>query len=245
MVRYVQDFTSSNWVERFLSQLEETNRNREERLEERLELQASLLLDAYQRCRYRVVIFNLEGVLTRYTALPELLDVSEPIQRCLFELGSHPDVLVVVKSPRSPETLLRLLGHLPITLAAEHGMFMRWYFPPEETNTAGSGTGSGSSSGSNSTTNVASAAASSPPAAAATAVVVVVVVGLVGLVGLAAAAAAAVQWTRRSVRRSRPRPRRRRRRARVPRQRRWWIHPTRRRGAAPAAPRPWPCIGAA
>ena len=64
MLRYVRDFTSTNWVERFLSQLEETNRNREERLEERLELQASLLLETYQRCRYRVVIFNLEGVLS-------------------------------------------------------------------------------------------------------------------------------------------------------------------------------------
>ena len=100
----------------------------------RAELQASMLLDAYRRGHYRVLIFNLEGVLTRYQGLPELLYVSESIERALYALGSHPDVLVVIKSPRSSETLTRLLGHLPVTLAAEHGMFMRWHFPefPDE-----------------------------------------------------------------------------------------------------------------
>jgi len=42
--RYVTDFTSADWVERFLSRLNDTNRNHEgERLEERLELRPSML----------------------------------------------------------------------------------------------------------------------------------------------------------------------------------------------------------
>ncbi|CAN0490494.1 unnamed protein product [Laminaria digitata] len=34
--------------------------------------------------------------------------------------------MVVVKSPRSRETLDRLLGHTNCVLAAEHGAFIRW-----------------------------------------------------------------------------------------------------------------------
>lgn len=38
----------------------------------------------------------------------------------------QPKNMIVVKSPRSRETLDRLLGHTNCVLAAEHGAFIRW-----------------------------------------------------------------------------------------------------------------------
>jgi len=47
----------------------------------------------------------------------------------LRKLAAVPGNMVIVISPRSAETLENVLGNLPVTIAAEHGMFVKWVPP--------------------------------------------------------------------------------------------------------------------
>ncbi|CAN0251186.1 unnamed protein product, partial [Discosporangium mesarthrocarpum] len=76
--------------------------------------------------RWRLLVFNLEGVLARPCALSELVKVPTEVSAALDALSREGMNMVVVKSPRGRETLERLLGHTNCVLAAEHGAFFRW-----------------------------------------------------------------------------------------------------------------------
>ncbi|CAM9973755.1 unnamed protein product [Ectocarpus fasciculatus] len=83
-------------------------------------------LSSFMYSRWRLVAFNLEGVLARACALPELVHIPAETAAWLDSLSREPKNMVVVKSPRSRDTLDRLLGRTNCVLAAEHGAFIRW-----------------------------------------------------------------------------------------------------------------------
>jgi len=47
-------------------------------------------------------------------------------------LARDPANLLVIKSPRSADALIRIFGDIPVVLAAEHGHYVRWLMSDEE-----------------------------------------------------------------------------------------------------------------
>ncbi|CAM9946544.1 unnamed protein product, partial [Ectocarpus sp. 13 AM-2016] len=112
------------WCKRFVQQLHDANEGWV-RTTARL-LQKEHVVMSFMYSRWRLVAFNLEGVLARACALPELVHIPAEAAASLDSLSREPKNMVVVKSPRSRDTLDRLLGHTNCVLAAEHGAFIRW-----------------------------------------------------------------------------------------------------------------------
>ena len=92
-----------------------------------MELRPALLVDTYGRTSQRLLVFNLEGVLAKPVALPELLEVQPKVLVALRHLAAAPGNTVVVTSQRSRDTMEAMLGHIPdLCLSAEHGIYLRW-----------------------------------------------------------------------------------------------------------------------
>ncbi|CAN0493420.1 unnamed protein product, partial [Phaeothamnion confervicola] len=84
------------------------------------------VVQAFNHCRWRLVVLNLEGILGRPCSLPELVDLEPEVVESLRLLAREPTNMVVVKSPRGKQVLHALLGDTNCVLAAEHGAFIRW-----------------------------------------------------------------------------------------------------------------------
>jgi trehalose 6-phosphate synthase/phosphatase len=124
MSSYVRNFTSASWSQRSIEQLREANEGGI-RTSARL-LHKEHVLQAYAYSRWRLLVFNLEGVLTKSSALPELLTIRDEIVDIIYDLAEDPCNMIVVKSPRGMDAMERLLGETNCVLAAEHGAFVRW-----------------------------------------------------------------------------------------------------------------------
>jgi len=127
MIQYVERFTSDRWSKRFIEQLEEANED-ENRSPVR-ELHKDQIVNAYMAstCGIRLIVLGLEGVIAQAVTLPELLTLQQSEYSALEALCSVPNNVVVLVSPRSPETLEEKVGDLNAILVAESGWFIRWH----------------------------------------------------------------------------------------------------------------------
>ncbi|CAM9338518.1 unnamed protein product [Chrysoparadoxa australica] len=124
MSSYARNFTSDGWCTRSIEQLREANEGWV-RTAARL-LHKEHVLQSFAFSQWRLMIFSLEGVLSKATAMPELVTVPEEVVESLKILAEDPYNMVVIKSPRGRETLEHVLGDTNCVLAAEHGAFIRW-----------------------------------------------------------------------------------------------------------------------
>ena len=90
------------------------------------------LLQPYAKTSRRLVVFELEGVLAKPTALSELIDVGERTLDHIAALCRDDcNRLVVVLSARTADALSRIFApiaekHVNLALAAEEGLSVRW-----------------------------------------------------------------------------------------------------------------------
>lgn len=83
------------------------------------------LLREYRRADRRVLLLDYDGTLIPFAMRPEDVCPDETVLSLVEDLSAVENNEVVVVSGRDRHTLERWLGHLPIALAAEHGVWIR------------------------------------------------------------------------------------------------------------------------
>jgi trehalose 6-phosphate synthase/phosphatase len=72
-----------------------------------------------------VLLLDYAGTLVPFAPTPELAEPDVELIALLRGLAARPDTEIHIVSGRTPETLERWLGALPIGLHAEHGFLSR------------------------------------------------------------------------------------------------------------------------
>lgn len=125
MYQYVKTFTSDRWSQNFIDQLMEQNEFDKSPTSGR-ELSPRDIQTAYGRTRRRVMMFNYEGVLAEDTSIPELYTPPGDTLECLRQLAQDPHNTVIIVSSRSASILAKWFHDLPVILAAEYGVYIRF-----------------------------------------------------------------------------------------------------------------------
>ena len=83
------------------------------------------LISAWRAAERRVLLLDYDGTLVPIASRPEFARPDRALHTLLGALAGTPNVEVVVVSGRDWQTLARWLGHVPISLIAEHGRWLR------------------------------------------------------------------------------------------------------------------------
>ncbi len=83
------------------------------------------LRQTYREARRRLIILDYDGTLVRFHNDPAKARPTSGVLSLLERMAADPFNHVVISSGRDKQTLDRWLGHLPLGMAAEHGMFYK------------------------------------------------------------------------------------------------------------------------
>ncbi|MFT5619070.1 MAG: trehalose 6-phosphate synthase/phosphatase [Arenicella sp.] len=114
------------WVEVFMAQLdsikiEQKGMNAKVINEE----MTKKIVSHYQSAEKRVFFFDYDGTLRSFVKRPEDAKPDEEMKSLLLKLAENKQNKVVVISGRDRHTLQEWLGHLPIDMIAEHGVWSK------------------------------------------------------------------------------------------------------------------------
>lgn len=126
MQRYLMSHTIDKWADSFMRTLElpisKPSLRITKNLNHRLKTE---LTDDYQQAHKRLLLLDYDGTLQPIVQRPQDAKPSARTLRILEKLSSDERNHVVVVSGRSRHNLAEWLGHIPITLVAEHGGLIR------------------------------------------------------------------------------------------------------------------------
>ncbi|EGC36760.1 glycosyltransferase [Dictyostelium purpureum] len=121
---YVLANTSSFWGKRFLCDLNEAT---QQEVQETRVLKANIpeIEDSYKKSKSRVFFLDYDGTLTPLVRLPSQAMPSKHLIDTLAKLASDPKNDVYIISGRDRVSLEKWLGHIPVGMSCEHGVFTR------------------------------------------------------------------------------------------------------------------------
>lgn len=127
MQRRLSGYDVMQWIADFLNQLnqakEEQERNRINMLDSNT---IKSMLERFHAAEKRCILLDYDGTLAPIVRLPSLASPATEVLDVLQSFANDPANDVVVISGRDATTLNQWLGHLPITLVAEHGACVRY-----------------------------------------------------------------------------------------------------------------------
>ena len=126
MMATVQKYNIHHWVKLFMDRLAYTKEKQNE-LKTTL-LQGDLrqtLIKNYQHTRQRLFFLDYDGTLMPFTRDPDKTQPDEELLNLLETLAADATNRLVIISGRDHKTLAKWLGHLPIDMIAEHGVWLR------------------------------------------------------------------------------------------------------------------------
>jgi trehalose 6-phosphate synthase/phosphatase len=112
------------WGEDFINDLQKITENRKTTSLLSFEPK-SLLLEKYQKAQKRLILLDYDGTLSEFQTHPDLAKPNQSILDILIKLSRNTLNNLVIISGRERSALEEWLGHLPITLIAEHGIFIK------------------------------------------------------------------------------------------------------------------------
>ena len=126
MQRTIQKFDIFHWVKMFMARLNYV-KERQEALNTRLigTEDAREIARAYANAENRLIIADYDGTLMPHEDDPLHTRPDAELLELLNDLGKKPNSTVAIVSSRSRENLTDWLGHLPIYIVAEHGVYFR------------------------------------------------------------------------------------------------------------------------
>ncbi len=83
------------------------------------------LIQQYQEKTPRLIFLDYDGTLSPFTKDPRQAGPDEELLQILKKLTAEPQNRVVIISGRDRHTLEKWLGHLPVDLIAEHGVWLK------------------------------------------------------------------------------------------------------------------------
>jgi trehalose 6-phosphate synthase/phosphatase len=122
----VKKYNIHHWVKIFMDRLNYTK-------EQQNALKTTLLKDenehhlisAYQQASQRLIFLDYDGTLMSFTREPDKTKPDEELLHLLQDLANDERNRLVIISGRDHNTLGEWLGHLPIDMIAEHGVWLR------------------------------------------------------------------------------------------------------------------------
>ncbi|HYF30052.1 MAG TPA: bifunctional alpha,alpha-trehalose-phosphate synthase (UDP-forming)/trehalose-phosphatase [Chitinophagaceae bacterium] len=122
MQKRLKEYDVVRWVNDFLEQLHNT---KEEQNKLRIKIindkAITKILHDYANAPTRVILLDYDGTLTAFTRIPADAIPSAQLLELLTKLSADTRNELVIISGRDSNTLQEWLGHLPVTLVAEHG----------------------------------------------------------------------------------------------------------------------------
>lgn len=127
MQRRLRDYDVHRWIEDFLGQLQAVKQEQEKNkinLLDPEEIQ-QILYDFHANDK-RCILLDYDGTLAPIQRLPSMASPTSELLAILEAFAADPRNEIVVISGRDADTLEKWMGHLPITLVAEHGACVRY-----------------------------------------------------------------------------------------------------------------------
>ena len=116
----------ASWAGRFLVRLDKAAGRSRRLAARRLTAAASRdLVGAFGAARESLLLLDYDGTLVPFAPDPAAPAPDGPLLELLASLASRPGARVVILSGRDRTTLSRWFGELPVTLVAEHGVWVR------------------------------------------------------------------------------------------------------------------------
>src|SRR5688572_21805467 len=84
------------------------------------------MVSEFARAKKRCILLDYDGTLAPFEKLPSLAIPADEVLHLLAELSANSKNEVVVISGRDSDILQKWIGHLPLTLVAEHGASIRY-----------------------------------------------------------------------------------------------------------------------
>ena len=117
--------TVQKWTKNFMGTLQHSNQLKTYRTRHLVGQMSQLLVDNYRQASNRLLLLNYDGTLSNFVDDPADAGPTTALHNLLAKLAAFPGNDVIVVSGRSKTDLEKWLGDLPITLAAEHGAYMK------------------------------------------------------------------------------------------------------------------------
>lgn len=118
--------TVKQWAKDFIEELVQT-RNKNKALHKKVVDAGNLQIikSAYQQAKSKLIMLDYDGTLAPFRKKPKDAYPSPELLDLLSRLSADRTNKIVISSGRDRQTLEKWLGHLPISLAAEHGAFYK------------------------------------------------------------------------------------------------------------------------
>ena len=122
----LQRYNVVRWADDFVQALVSTQKTEAARQARLLTGKASIsMLQQYRDAKRRTLLLDYDGTLVPFSSEPKLAQPDAELIELLGALGSDPVNHVTIISGRPRRTLEEWVGHLPISLIAEHGVWLR------------------------------------------------------------------------------------------------------------------------
>src|SRR5215207_1197604 len=126
MQRRLANYDVFKWMGDFLNCLMETKKE-QEALKVNLLKEETIekIQNDFNRAARRCILLDYDGTLTPYQKMPSLATPSDELLQLLKQMADNESNEIVIISGRDIQTLDKWLGHLPVTLVAEHGVSVK------------------------------------------------------------------------------------------------------------------------
>ncbi len=116
----------TNWAQKFLAELEKTNKEQKKYGTQLLGgKQLGALLSQYRRAQNRIIFLDYDGTLVPFAATPAEAAPDGKLLKIIKQLSADPASRIVIISGRNKEDLGAWYGKFNLTLVAEHGTWIR------------------------------------------------------------------------------------------------------------------------
>jgi len=83
------------------------------------------IVNAYEQAKRRLLLIDYDGTLIEFAATPDAVHASAQLIELIKRLATQPGNTVVIISGRDRQTLEHTFSSVPVSLAAEHGCFLK------------------------------------------------------------------------------------------------------------------------
>lgn len=113
------------WAEEFIKTINQSVDDSRQRVTHSIENKSSIIVDAYQKAKKRIIFLDYDGTLVGFTAIPNQAKPDAELKTLLFRLVEDPKNTVVIVSGRDRHSLEEWLGDLRLHMLAAHGLWRR------------------------------------------------------------------------------------------------------------------------
>ncbi|HWJ29899.1 MAG TPA: trehalose-phosphatase, partial [Flavisolibacter sp.] len=127
MQRRIAEYDVFKWINDFLDYLMQVKKEQEALKGNVLKNETiQKIRQEYYKSAKRCILLDYDGTLAPFQKLPSMAAPSDELMVLLEKLSSDPLNEIIIISGRDNQTLGKWLGHLPVTLVAEHGAMVKY-----------------------------------------------------------------------------------------------------------------------